>query len=88
MNYKLSFILILFFLKVECASATQLQTDQYTKILMHFDNGNDNITYTDVTGRVWTHEGSSASQSSISVPDGSVSSLLLDKTQFLCTYVN
>jgi len=61
------------------ASATQLQADEYTKILMHFDNGNGNTTFEDETGRVWAGV-NGITQSTGSIFDGSTSSLLTSRS--------
>jgi len=53
----------------------------HTEIVMHFNGGENNKTLVDETGRVWTGLNNIA-QSSLSTPDGSVSSLLCNKSQY------
>lgn len=79
-------ILFLLLVTVGCASAAQLTVDGYTKSLMHFDNGQGSIVYTDATGRAWSGYANPI-QSTASVMDSSTSSLYCQRsgTQFIFT---
>jgi PKD repeat protein len=76
---KLPLIIIFLMLSIGCASA-QLQPDQYTQILLHFDNGNANTSFHDETGRIWTSANGAAQSSE--TQDGSPSSLLVVKSGY------
>lgn len=77
-SIKLLIPIIFFLLIAGYAYTTQ---SQHTEILMHFDGGEGNRTFVDETGRLWSGRNNIA-QSNVSTPDGSVSSLLLNKTQY------
>jgi PKD repeat protein len=71
-------LILIFVMFIGCASATQLQTDHYTKTLIHFDNGNGNKTFRDDTGRAW-YGRLNIIQSTFTTPDNSVSSLFCNR---------
>lgn len=78
MNIKLLTLIIFFWVMAGYVYTTQLQ---HTEIFMQFNDGKDNKTFVDESGRVWTGSNDIA-QSNVSTPDGSISSLLCNKSQY------